>query len=257
MSHRVSNLLSANFSASPGPDSSSSSSSIGHADRTAMATRWQAHWRARWRSQWRGLQGRHPSLWPVLPRILCALMLLNVVLLAGWQWWWLPQWEELAAGEQQEQQLREEFARHAGRARDLERLRRRRADAQAQVEALERQLPGKAEMDALLAEINLAGVARGLQFELFKPGKEQIFDYYAELPIDIKLAGNFHALAGFAGDVASLSRIVTLDRLALTPARDGPLAFEGVARAYRYLDQNELAAKAKPVTGSAGRRKPG
>ncbi len=220
--------------------------------------RWHHRWRHQWRYQWRGLHGRHPALWPVLPRALCALLLLVAVLLAGWQLLWLPQSEELAAGERQEQQLREEFERNAGRARDLDRLRRRRADAQAQVEALERQLPGKAEMDALLSEINLAGVARGLQFEWFKPGKEQLFDFYAELPIDIKLSGPFHALAGFASDVANLSRIVTLDRIALAPGRDGALAFDGIARTYRYLDQEELAARARE-TGQApegaGRRK--
>ncbi len=202
-----------------------------------------------WRAQFRGLHGRHPSLWPVLPRSLCALATLVAVLLAGWRLLWLPQWDELTAASQQEQQLRAEFARNAGRARDLDRLPRRRTDVQAQVETLERQLPGRAEMDALLSEINQAGLARGLQFELFKPGKELLFDYYAELPIDIKLSGSFHALADFASDVANLSRIVTLDRIALSQARDGTLAFEGIARTYRYLDREELAARARPVVG--------
>ncbi len=197
-----------------------------------------------WGRQFRGLHGRHPSLWPLLPRSLCALTALVAVLLAGWRLIWLPQWEDLTAASSQEQQLREEFARNAGRARDLERLRRHRAQVQAEVDLLQRWLPGRAEMDALLSEINQAGLARGLQFELFKPGQEQVFDYYAELPIDIKLSGSFHALAGFAGDFANLSRIVKLDRIALTQSRDGPLAFEGVARAFRYLDSDELAARA-------------
>ncbi len=197
-----------------------------------------------WGRQFRGLHGRHPSLWPLLPRSLCALTALVAVLLAGWRLIWLPQWEDLTAASSQEQQLREEFARNAGRARDLERLRRHRAQVQAEVDLLQRWLPGRAEMDALLSEINQAGLARGLQFELFKPGQEQVFDYYAELPIDIKLSGSFHALAGFASDFANLSRIVKLDRIALTQSRDGPLAFEGVARAFRYLDSDELAARA-------------
>ncbi len=196
-----------------------------------------------WGMQFRGLHDRHPSLWPLLPRSLCALAVLVAVLLAGWRLIWLPQWEDLTAAGAQEQQLRDEFARNAGRARDLERLRRRREQVQAEVDMLQRWLPGRAEMDALLSEINQAGLARGLQFELFKPGKEQVFDYYAELPIDIKLSGSFHALAGFASDVANLSRIVKLDRIALTQSRDGPLAFEGVARAFRYLDSDELAAR--------------
>ncbi len=200
-----------------------------------------------WRAQLRSLRGRHPSLWPLLPRSMCALLALLAVVLVGWRLLWLPQWEALSTASLQEQQLREEFARNAGRARDLERLRRRRAEAQAQVEALERQLPGRAEMDALLSEVNQAGLSRGLEFELFKPGKEQVFDYYAELPIDIKLSGSFHALAGFASDVANLSRIVTLDRIAISQVRDGPLAFEGIARTFRYLDHDELAARAKPA----------
>ena len=198
-----------------------------------------------WGAQFRGLHGRHPSLWPLLPRSLCALAILAAVLLAGWRLLWLSQWEELTAASAQEQHLRDDFARNAGRARDLERLRRHRDRVQAEVDMLQRWLPGRAEMDALLSEINQAGLARGLQFELFKPGKEQVFDHYAELPIDIKLSGSFHALAGFASDVANLSRIVKLDRIALTQGRDGPLAFEGVARAFRYLDSDELAARAE------------
>ncbi len=198
-----------------------------------------------WRAQFRSLHGRHPSLWPVLPRALCALATLSAVLLAGWRLLWLPQWDELVAAGMQEQTLRQTFARNAGRARDLDRLRRRRSDVQAQVETMERQLPGRADMDALLSEINHAGVARGLQFELFKPGKEQLFDYYAELPIDIKVTGGFHAMAGFASDLANLSRIVTLDRISITQGREGLLAFEGVARTFRYLDSDELAARAR------------
>ena len=207
-----------------------------------------------WGAQLRGLRGRHPSLWPRLPRWLCALAVLVAVLLAGWRLLWLPQWGDLEAAGIQEQQLRAEFARNAGRARDLERLRRRRADAQAQVERLQRQLPGRAEMDALLSEVNQAGLARGLQFELFKPGKEQAADFYAELPIDIKLSGSFHALAGFASDVANLARIVTLDRIVLSQGREGPLAFEGVARTFRYLDRDELAAHARPAVDDKQRK---
>ncbi len=200
-----------------------------------------------WRAQFRGLQGQPPYLWPLLPRLLCALVVMAMVLLAGWRLLLLPQSETLAAAAQQEQRLREEFARNAGRARDLDRLRRHRAVVQAQVELLERQLPGRAEMDALLAEINQAGLERGLQFELFKPGKEQLFEYYAELPIDIKLTGSFHALAGFASDVANLSRIVILDRIAISAGRETPLSFEGVARTFRYLDGEELAARARTL----------
>lgn len=207
-----------------------------------------------WRAQFRGLHERHPSLWPVLPRSLCALLILSAVLLAGWRLLWLPQSDELLAAGRQEQALRETFARNAGRARDLDRLRHRRAAVQAQVDTMERQLPGRADMDALLSEVNQAGVGRGLQFELFKPGKAQVFDYYAELPIDIRLTGSFHSLAGFASDVANLSRIVTLDQIALTQGRDGTLAFEGIARTFRYLDRDELATRSSPVAETRQRK---
>ncbi|MEO0317783.1 MAG: hypothetical protein RL404_1460 [Pseudomonadota bacterium] len=207
-----------------------------------------------WRAQFRSLHGRHPSLWPVLPRALCALATLSAVLLAGWRLLWLPQWDELVAAGMQEQTLRQTFARNAGRARDLDRLRRRRSDVQAQVETMERQLPGRADMDALLSEVNQAGLGRGLQFELFKPGKAQVFDYYAELPIDIRLSGSFHALAGFASDVANLSRIVTLEGIALMQGRDGTLAFEGMARTFRYLDRDELATRTSPASGAQQRK---
>ncbi len=201
-----------------------------------------------WRAQFRGLRDRHPAMWPVLPRALCAIAVLMVVMLAGWQYVWQPQWIDLAAAIAQEQQLRADFIRNASRARDIDRLRRRLDEAQAQVDALQRQLPGRADIDALLSEINQAGLARGLQFELFKPGKEQLFDDYAELPIDIRLTGGFHALAGFASDVANLSRIVTLDRIAIAQGREGLLAFEGVARTFRTLDSEERAARARRAT---------
>ncbi len=195
--------------------------------------------------QFRHLHGRHPSSWPWLPRMLCALLMLLAALTVGWHLMLQPQSEKISLARQQEQALRHEFARNAGRARDLDRSRLRHRQVQAQVAALERQLPGRAELGELLAEINQAGLARGLQVELFKPGKEHVFDHYAELPIDIKLSGGFHAFAGFASDLANLSRIVMLDRLAIGQGRDGVLSVEGVARTFRYLDAEEQAARAK------------
>ncbi len=207
--------------------------------------------------QFRHLHGRHPSSWPWLPRLLCALLMLLAALAAGWHLMLQPQSEKIALARQKEQVLREEFARNAGRARDLERLRLRHRQVQLQVDALERQLPGRAELGELLAEINQAGISRGLQIELFKPGKEQVYDHYAELPIDIKLSGSFHAVAGFASDLANLSRIVSLDRIAISSGREAMLSVEGVARTFRYLDADEQAAraKAKAAADEAGRKR--
>jgi type IV pilus assembly protein PilO len=130
-------------------------------------------------------------------------------------------------------------ARHLAQGLDV--LRQQKAQVQSQVEKLEQQLPGKSEMDALLSEINQVGVNRGLQFELFKPGQVRLHDYYAELPIEIKLSGNYHALAGFVSDIANLQRIVTLDRIAITQLREGLQSFEGLIHTFRYLDKEEIA----------------
>ena len=191
------------------------------------------------RAQFRGLEGRHPGLWPVLPRSLCAFAALVAVVVAGGWLVWMPQVDELDRGRETEQRLRSDFESKVAQAQNLDSLRRQKAEVEAQVGRLERQLPGKAEMDALLAEISQAGVARGLQFESFKPGQLQYGDYYAELPIEMRLSGNFHALAGFVSDVANMPRIVMLDRMAIAQQRDGALTFECVAHAFRYLDPAE------------------
>ncbi len=195
------------------------------------------------REQFRDLDGRHPGLWPALPRALCAMALLVAVVGAGGWLLWLPQWEELDRGRETEQRLRTEFEGKVAQAQHLDSLRRHKAEVEAQVGRLERQLPGKAEMDALLAEISQAGVARGLQFELFKPGQLHFGDFYVELPIEIRLTGNFHALASFVSDVANLPRIVTIDKIAIAQQREGVLSFECVAHAFRYLDPAEAEQK--------------
>ena len=206
------------------------------------------------REQFRGLEGRHPGLWPPLPRTLCAIAMLVAVVAAGGWLIWMPQWEELDRGRDTEQRLRAEFEAKVAQAQNLDSLRKQRAEVEAQVGRLERQLPGKAEMDALLAEISQAGVARGLQFELFKPGQLQFGDYYAELPIEMRLSGNFHALASFVSDVANMPRIVTLDKIAIAQQREGALSFECVAHAFRYLDPSEAEQRKQQA---ADRKKQG
>ncbi len=144
---------------------------------------------------------------------------------------------------------------------NLGELRKQKLQVQEYVTQLEKQLPGKAEMDALLSDINQAGLGRGLQFELFRPGQVQVKDYYAELPIAIRVSGRYHDIGSFAADVANLSRIVTLQNLSIAPvqARDGSgtLAMDATARTYRYLDENELAEqrKAAAAAKAAGAKK--
>ena len=195
------------------------------------------------RAQFEGLEGRHPGLWPPLPRMLCPPLVALLVIIAGGWLVWSTQWETLESGAESERKLRDEFERKAAQAQHLDILRKQKTEVEAQVLEQERQLPGKADIDALLAEISQMGTIRGLQFELFKPGQLKIGDHYAELPIEIRLSGSYHALAGFVSDIANMSRIVTIDRIALTQLREGVLAFECVAHTFRYLDAAEAEQK--------------
>lgn len=200
-----------------------------------------------WAAQFRDLRGRDPALWPLLPRMACALAVAAAVVAAGEGLAWSAQWEALEAGRAAEHRLREVFEQKHAQAQHLDSLRRRKAEAQALVDHLERQLPGKADMDALLADISRAGALRGLQFELFKPGQVRITEYHAELPVEMRLTGPFHALAGFVSDVANLRRIVSIERISISHQRDRLLSFECTALAYRYLEPGEAAARKRAV----------
>jgi len=196
-------------------------------------------------AQFQNLNGRHPGQWPLLPRALCGVGVLMLVLALGWYFYWDGQLEELSMGEQEEQRLREAYKSKVQQAVNLEALRKQKEQVGEYVATLEKQLPSKAEMDALLSDINQAGLGRGLQFELFKPGQVVVKEYYAELPIDIKITGNYHDVGAFTSDIANLPRIVTLNNLNLVAGKDGALTMEAVAKTFRYLDREEVAAQRK------------
>ena len=166
---------------------------------------------------------------------------------------WSPQLEELEAGKQEELTLRAAYKDKVKQAINLDALRRQKEQVGEYVATLEKQLPSKAEMDALLSDINQAGLGRGLQFELFKPGQVVVKDYYAELPISIKVTGNYHDVGAFTGDIANLPRIVTLNNLQLTTVKDGTLSLDAVAKTFRYLDREEVEAQ----RAAAGKKKGG
>ncbi len=195
-------------------------------------------------SQFEGLQGRHPGLWPLAPRLLCAAGVMAGVLVAGYFLYWSGQFEEQEVLAAQEQTLRNDYRSKMAQAINLDALEAQQQQVNRYVERLEKQLPSKAEMAALLSDINQAGLGRGLQFELFKPGQVAVKDYYAELPIDIKVSGSYHAIGEFAADMAKMPRIVTLNNLSLSTAKDGTLALDAVAKTFRYLDQEELDQQA-------------
>jgi type IV pilus assembly protein PilO len=196
-------------------------------------------------SQFEGLQGRHPGLWPLAPRLLCAAGVMAAVLVAGYFLYWSGQFEEQETLAAKEQTLRNDYRSKMAQAINLEALEAQQQQVNRYVERLEKQLPNKAEMAALLSDINQAGLGRGLQFELFRPGQVAVRDYYAELPIDIKVTGSYHAIGEFAADMAKMPRIVTLNNLALSTAKDGSLVLDAVAKTFRYLDQEELDQQAQ------------
>jgi type IV pilus assembly protein PilO len=198
---------------------------------------------ARLSAQFQGLQGRHPGLWPLAPRLLCAAGVTAAVIGAGYFFYWATQYEDLDRGAQEEIQLREQYRVKVAQAVNLEALQAQKLQVDQYVERLEKQLPSKAEMAALLSDINQAGLGRGLQFELFKPGQVVVKDYYAELPIAIKVSGSYHDIGAFAADMANLPRIVTLNNLALNTGSDGKLSLDAIAKTFRYLDPEELATQ--------------
>jgi type IV pilus assembly protein PilO len=196
-------------------------------------------------AQFEGLQGRHPGLWPLAPRLLCAAGVMAAVLGLGYFFYWSGQFDEQDSLAAEETTLRDAYKLKMGQAINLDALEAQQQQVNRYVERLEKQLPSKADMDALLSDINQAGVGRGLQFELFKPGSVLVKDYYAELPIDIKVTGGYHEIGEFAADMAKMSRIVTLNNLSLGTEKEGTLSLEAVAKTFRYLDQDELDAQAK------------
>ncbi len=205
-------------------------------------------------SQFRGLNPNEPGQWPPLPKVATWLAACAAMVIAGWFLLLATATDELEALRLKEPQLKASYKDRLGQAVNLSEYRKQKLQVQEYVTQLEKQLPGKAEMDALLSDINQAGLGRGLQFELFRPGQMQVKDYYAELPIAIRVSGRYHDVGSFAADVANLSRIVTLQNLTLLPVgpRDtsGLLSMEATARTYRYLDASEIAdqrkAAAKP-----------
>ncbi|WP_107869989.1 type 4a pilus biogenesis protein PilO [Pseudoduganella sp. UC29_71] len=195
--------------------------------------------------QFRGLNGRHPGQWPLAPRLLCAVGVVVAVSVLGYFAYWSSQFETQDALAAEEQKLRNEYTVKTSQAVNLDALRAQKQQVDQYVERLQKQLPSKAEMAALLSDINQAGLGRGLQFELFKPGQVVVRDYYAELPIDIKVSGNYHDIGAFASDMANLPRIVTLNNMGLTAGKDGNLTLDAVAKTFRYLDPDEVAAQRK------------
>ncbi len=200
-------------------------------------------------SQFRDLDPKDPSVWPSIPRYGLFVVTAVVVVVVLWFVWLSGSQDVLQQEQDKEGKLRDDYKIKLTKAVNLDVLKKQREQVQQYVTQLEKQLPSKAEMDALLSDINQAGLGRSLQFDLFKPGQVAVKEYYAELPISIKVSGRYHDIGAFASDIANLSRIVTLNNLSIAPKTDGMLALESTAKTFRYLDTDEVAAQRKAAGG--------
>lgn len=203
------------------------------------------------KSQFTGLNPNDPPSWPAVPRYLLCLAMTVLVVVALWFLWLSASDEELTAEIAREAQLKEDYKKKLVQAVNLDALKKQREQVQQYVTQLEKQLPSKAEMDALLSDINQAGLGRSLQFELFRPGQVSVREYYAELPIAVRVSGRYHDIGAFAADIANLSRIVTLNNMSLTPAKDGTLVLDTTAKTFRYLDNDEVELQRKAAPKGA------
>jgi type IV pilus assembly protein PilO len=220
-------------------------------------------WFADFSSQFQNLNMQEPGQWPPAPRYVSFIVVALLTVVLGWFAVLSDEQSALDAEREKEPQLKEDFNNKLTQAVNLPELRKQKSQVEEYVLQLEKQLPGKAEMDALLSDINQAGLGRGLQFELFRPGGIVMRDYYAEQPIAIKVTGRYHDIGSFTADVSNLSRIVTLhDMSILAPGATGgqnaaprtdtnaTLTMEATARTYRYLDPNEVAEQKKAAAAA-------
>ena len=195
-----------------------------------------------------------PGTWHVAPKLLVLLVILIGIPVAGFFADTQGQIEELEKGANEETKLKVDYVDKKKQAVNLDLHRQQLREIDTQFGALLRQLPNKSQMDALLVDINQAGLGRGLQFELFRPSSgESQREFYAELPISIKVVGTYHDMGAFASDVGQLSRIVTLNDVSISTSKDGTLVMDAIARTFRYLDDAEVAAQRRTASKKGGK----
>lgn len=203
----------------------------------------------------KGLSLKTVGSWPIMPKLGALLILLFAIIGAAYWFDWQNQLAELETAERKEAELRTKFMDRKKLAVNLDAYRLQLAEIEQSFGALLKQLPSKSEMDALLTDINQAGLGRGLQFELFRPAtQENVSEFYAELPIAIRVTGTYHDIGAFASDIAQLSRIVTLNDMNITGGKDNLLAMDAVAKTYRYLDEEEVSRQKKAAKDKAAKK---
>ena len=211
-----------------------------------------AEMKGRVQGQFNNLDSKNPASWPAVPRIALFVLVAVLVVVLLWFLWLSGSDEALESERTKETQLRDSYKTKLVKAVSLDALTKQREQVLQYVTQLEKQLPSKAEMDALLSDINQAGLGRSLQFELFRPGQVNVQDYYAELPISVRVTGRYHDMGAFAADIANLSRIVTLNNLTITPGKEGALTLDATAKTFRYLAPDEISAQRKATSGKGG-----
>lgn len=199
----------------------------------------------------RALNPNDPGAWPLIPRVTLLCFVFFLLLVAGWWFVWDGQLSELSTKEAEEEKLKQQYVEKKRQAINLDMYTQQLAEIDRSFGALLKQLPNKSEIEALLIEVNQAGLGRGLQFELFRPSQEVFKDFYAELPIAVKINGSYHDFGAFSADIAKLPRIVTLNNISISPVgQSGGLTFEAVTKTFRYLDEEEIAKQKKPTAGA-------
>jgi type IV pilus assembly protein PilO len=200
----------------------------------------------------RRLNFREVGKWPLAPKIIVLTLVVLFIVALGAFFDWKDQWDALQAAQDQEVKLKDQFKEKKAKAINYDLYVQQLAEVEQSFGALVKQLPNRSEIDALLTDINQAGLGRGLQFDLFRPApQEKMADFYAELPISIKITGNYHDIGAFASDVAALPRIVTLNDLAIANNK-GTLTMDAVAKTFRYLDEEEMAKQRAALKGTKG-----
>jgi len=206
--------------------------------------------------QFKNLNTRDPGAWPPLPKAMLLVGLLVGIIAMGYFLDWQEQMDSLEAGRQQEEKLKNEYVAKAQQAINLDLYRQQLREIDSSFGALLRQLPNRSQMDALLVDINQAGLGRGLQFDLFRPAPaETRREFYAELPVTLRLTGTYHDMGQFASDIGQLSRIVTLNDIGLIAGKDGSLVMDVTAKTFRYLDDEEVAAQNRAAKGAKAGKK--
>jgi type IV pilus assembly protein PilO len=202
----------------------------------------------------RRLNFREIGKWPLAPKAIVLMLVVLIIVALGAFFVWKDQWESLQTQEQEEGRLKDQFKEKKAKAINYDLYVQQLAEVEQSFGALVKQLPNRSEIDALLTDINQAGLGRGLQFDLFRPApQERMADFYAELPISIKITGNYHDIGAFASDVAALPRIVTLNDIAIANDR-GTLTMDAVAKTFRYLDEEEMAKQRALAKAAKGKK---